>query len=239
MDRLARNIEQSGVSADVYDYDVWRHAADAAVRRYRGDDGKSAVIAIGHSAGGDAAIQFAERLKEAGVPVRLLVTFDPTRAAPRVPSNVDGFINIYESWNLIGGGDPVPASDFHGQFASVDFKDWNVLHVNVPKIDGLQAAVVGKVLRASSESAPRDQSAVRIEYSIPRAEPIELWDSGIPILTEQGETASSIAAKYSVPVWAIVQINGIDAAAPLPGNQRLVVPRDAAGGTYDVSLRRS
>jgi pimeloyl-ACP methyl ester carboxylesterase len=230
MDRLAENIEQTGVSAEVYEYVIWRDAADAAIRRYQSEDRKSAIIVIGHSAGGDAAIRFAQRLEDAGVPVHLLVTFDPTRAAPQVPGNVARFINIYESWNLIGGGDPSRAADFHGQFASIDFKSWNVLHVNVPKISGLQAAVVAKAYQAAFDPLRSDQSAVPIEYSIPRAERIELWDSGIPILTEQGETVSSIATKYSVPVWAIAQINSVDPSVALSANQRLIVPRYLGGG---------
>jgi pimeloyl-ACP methyl ester carboxylesterase len=231
MDRLAKNIEQGGVSAEIYDYVFWPDAADSAIKHYQNEDRKSGIIAIGHSAGGDAAIRFAQKLKKAGVPVTLLVTFDPTRAAPQVPGNVDRFINLYESWNVIGGGDPSPASDFHGQFASIDLKSWNVLHVNVPKINGLQAAVVAKVVQAATRRDLRDPTAVPIEYAIPRTDRMELWDFGMPIRAEQGETAMSIATKYSVPAWAIAQINGIDTSAPLTGNQHLIIPRYLDGGT--------
>ena len=224
MDKLAGKIKQSGVEAEVYDYGAWRHAADTAIERYNSEGRKSAIIAMGHSAGGDAAIRFARRLEDAGVPVSLIVTFDPTRGARRVPSNVDRFINIYESTNVIGGGDPSPSPGFHGQFASIDFKNWDVLHVNVPKIGSVQAEVVAKVVQTVSLPVALDASAVPIEYVIPRNEPIELWDSGLPITAEEGDTAASIAARYEIPVWAVAQINRVAPLTPLAGGRRLVVP---------------
>jgi LysM repeat protein len=230
MDRLARTIEQNGLAAVVYDYLSWRSAADEAIRQYQ-QASSAAVIVIGHSAGGDAAIHFAQSLNEAGLPVRLLVTFDPTRFASRIPGNVERYLNVYESWNFIGGGDPSPASDFHGDFASIDLKDWNVLHVNVPKISGLQAAVAAKIVQVASAPSLNGPSAVPIEYAIPRSERIELWDSGLSVRAQRGDTVSSIAAEYSVPVSAIAEINRISPSAPLDSGKSLIIPHNFQGGT--------
>jgi hypothetical protein len=52
--------------------------------------------------GGDAAVQFAERLEEAHVPVSPLVTYDPNRFAHSVPSNVRRYINLYQSSKVLG-----------------------------------------------------------------------------------------------------------------------------------------
>jgi LysM repeat protein len=60
---------------------------------------------------------------------------------------------------------------------------------------------------------------------MPRGEKIELWDSGLPIRTEEGETVRSIAAKYAVPVWAVAQINNISSSATLQPGHRLIIPR--------------
>jgi pimeloyl-ACP methyl ester carboxylesterase len=230
IDRLARTIEQNGLAASVYDYLSWRNAADEAIRQYQ-QAGTTAVIVIGHSAGGDAAIRFAQLLNAAGLPVRLLVTFDPTRVAPRIPGNVERYLNVYQSWNFIGGGDPSPASNFHGDFASIDLKDWNVLHVNVPKISGLQAAVAAKIVQVASTPSLNDPSAVPIEYAIPRNEPIELWDSGLPVRAQDGDTVSSIAAKYSVPVWVIAEVNRISPSTSLDSGKSLIIPHHVQGGT--------
>ena len=62
------------------------------------------ITLIGHSAGGDAAIVFAEYLNVADIPVSLLVTYDPTRFAHSVPPNVERYVNLYQSSNILGGG---------------------------------------------------------------------------------------------------------------------------------------
>ena len=141
------------------------------------------------------------------------------------------FINVYESANFLGGGNPSPAHDFHGAFASVDLKDWNVAHLEVPKISSLQTAVAAKVAEMAVGPILADPSALPIAYAIPRAEPIELWDSGVAVRATEGDTASSVAAKYAVPVWAIAEINRINPSATLTDNQRLVVPHNLNGGT--------
>ena len=47
----------------------------------------------------------AETLGAAHVPVALLITYDPTRMAHAVPSNVERYVNLYQSSNFLGGGD--------------------------------------------------------------------------------------------------------------------------------------
>jgi hypothetical protein len=42
---------------------------------------------------------FAEYLNAADIPVNLLVTYDPTRAAHNVPPNVGRYINVYQ-WRI-------------------------------------------------------------------------------------------------------------------------------------------
>ena len=43
------------------------------------------ISAIGHSIGGNSAVEFAERLDAAHIPVSLFITYDPTRMADKVP----------------------------------------------------------------------------------------------------------------------------------------------------------
>ena len=85
MDKLTDRINRTGVTADVSSYLMWRGFADQAISNYRRDP--EPITIIGHSLGGDAAVKFAERLDAAGVPVSLLVTYDPTRFADNLSPN--------------------------------------------------------------------------------------------------------------------------------------------------------
>jgi hypothetical protein len=63
-------------------------------------------------------VKFAERLDAVGIPASLLVTYDPTRFAHSVPPNVERYVNLYQSSNILGGGgDVVQGRGFHGHYA--------------------------------------------------------------------------------------------------------------------------
>ena len=227
MDRLAEKLNRSGVTAEVYNHVNWRGPADEAIARYKSETRKTPIILAGHSAGGDASLRFAEKLKEANVPVSLIVAFDPTRLGDDVPPNVDRFINIFSSNNFFGGGNVLPEKSFRGHYASIDLRNyWEVLHVNLVRIEGLQDKVIAKIVQITTLPSQLDGPTVPIRYAPPRGQPIELWDSGLPIRTEPGDTVRSIAAKYAVPVWSIAQLNRIETSARLTPGQRLVIPRN-------------
>lgn len=224
MDYLRDKIASSGVEAETYNHINWWSPADEAIARYKKNP--QPIMAMGHSAGGDAALEFAWKLKRAGVPVSLIVTFDPTRKAAMVPSNVDRFVNIYQSLNFFGGGYIRPSEDFRGHFATVDLKSyWDVLHVNMVKIRGLQDKVVAKVVQITTLPVALEGTTVPIRYSMPRGEAIELWDSGFAIHTEPGDTVRGVAQRYGVPVWAVAQLNDVSPNTSLQPGQRLVIPR--------------
>jgi pimeloyl-ACP methyl ester carboxylesterase len=226
MDDLAARIEACGFAVGVYNYTGWISPARRAVARYRSETVKSRIIAVGWSAGGDSAIRFALSLKRAGVPVDLIVTLDPTRIANRVPSNVGRFINIYNSAHAFGGGNPSPASDFKGHFASVDLRNYSdIWHLYLPRMKGLQDLILAKIVEVAATAAPSPGPAVPIEYTPPPDTPMELWDSGAAVVAEAGETAADVAAQFGVPVWVVAEINKLDANRPLAAGQRLVVPR--------------
>jgi predicted alpha/beta hydrolase family esterase len=233
LDHMAHKLNKAGVKAEAYNFINWVGPANEAIARYKREAQKSPIIVVGHSAGGDAALSFAERLKEAHVPVSLIIAFDPTRRAGRVPANVDRFVNIYQSLNFFGGGDVVPASDFHGHFASIDLKRyWEVLHVNLVKLGGLQDKVIDKIVRVATVSADLEGITVPIKYVMPRNQPIELWDSGLPIRAEPGDTVRSLATKYAVPAWAVAQLNNVGSGTSFRPGQRVVIPRHLEAGGF-------
>ena len=225
MDHLSEKIKQSGVvEAEAYNHMNWSGPANEAIARYKKNP--QPIMAMGHSAGGDAAISFAWKLKQAGVPVSLIVAFDPTRKAASVPNNVDRFINMYQSINFFGGGYVRASADFRGHFATVDLRSyWEVLHVNMVKIRGLQDQVIAKVVQIATMPPVLEGPTVPIRYVMPRGEKIELWDSGVAIQTEPGDTARTVAQRYGVPVWAVAQLNNVGANTSFQPGKRLVVPR--------------
>jgi predicted alpha/beta hydrolase family esterase len=226
MDRLTEKLEKSGIDAETYNHFNWSGPADEAIARYKRQNGNFPIMLVGHSAGADASVYFAQKLKNAGVPVSLIVSFDPTRRPKAVPPNVDRFINIYQSLNFFGGGFVAPGSDFRGHYASVDLKNyWEVLHVNMVKMRGLQDQIIAKMVQIVNMPPQLEGATVPIHYVMPRGEKIELWDSGLPIRTEGPETVRSIAAKYAVPAWAVAQINNLNPSDTLEPGHRLIIPR--------------
>ncbi len=221
MDELAQRINRSGVAANIGSHLGWREVANQAISDYRRDP--KPITAIGHSIGGDSAVEFAKALEAAHVPVALLVTYDPTRAADRIPANVHRYINLYQSSNFLGGGDLAPGRGFHGHYASYNLKDRNeVIHINMDKFDRIQEQLASKI---RSAGAGGEGEAVPLRIVFPATGPIELWDSGMPVAAHAGDTLQTIATAHHVPVWALVQINRISEQTALTDGQRIVVPR--------------
>ena len=221
MDELAGRITRSGVSANIGSHLMWSSVASQAISDYRRDP--KPITVIGHSIGGDSAISFAEALNAAHVPVGLLITYDPTRMAGRVPANVERYINLYQSSNFLGGGDIAAGGGFHGHYASFNLKDRpEIVHVNMDKFDRIQELLAAKI---RSVSARGEGEAVPLHIVFAATGPIELWDSGMPVTAHAGDTVQSVASTYHVPAWAVAQINKLSDSATLSEGQRVVVPR--------------
>jgi pimeloyl-ACP methyl ester carboxylesterase len=231
MDAFAEKIKQRGVNATVASFADWPAMADEWIARHGKDPVPPPLILIGHSIGGTASVQFARRLKTAGMPVNLVVAFDPARMPVSVPSNVERFINLYQSNSVMGAGDIEPASDFHGAFASVNLKEHSeIIHVTIDKSDVLQDAVLSKIVEVVNMPASPQAAPVAIKYAPPAGAPIELWDGGAMVAADEGQTVSGVAAKFGVPSWAVASINGLDPQAPLQPGQNVIVPRHLTAG---------
>lgn len=221
MDELAARINRGGVAASTNSHMSWRAVADQAISDYRRDPKPIAVV--GHSIGGDSAIQFAQALGSARVPVSLLITYDPNRGAGSVPANVHRYINLYQSSNILGGGDLAPGPGFHGHYASFNLKDRSeIIHVNLDKFSRIQELLAAKV---RSMGAGGEGEAVPLRIVFAASGPIELWDSGVAASAHAGDTLQLLAATYHVPVWALAQLNKKSEGAALSEGERIVVPR--------------
>jgi LysM repeat protein len=220
MDQLAARINRSGVLATTNAHMSWRSVADQAIADYRRDP--KPISVVGHSAGGDSAVEFAEALAAAHVPVALLITYDPNRTAGSIPANVERYIDLYQSSNVLGGGDLAPGHGFHGHYAAFNLKDRpEIVHVNMDKFEGIQVQLAAKIRSAAAGGG----EAVPLRLVFPSTGPIELWDSGAPVQARAGDTVQSLAAAYHVPAWAVAQINQKAENAALTEGQRIVIPR--------------
>jgi hypothetical protein len=221
MDELAARVAKSGVQANIDSHLTWSSMANQAIADYRRDP--KPISVVGHSIGGDAAVQFAEALGAARVPVALLITYDPNRSAHSIPANVERYIDLYQSSNILGGGDLGPGRGFHGHYAAFNLKDRpEIVHVNMDKFEGIQAQLAAKIRSASAGGAGE---AVPLRLVFPSSGPIELWDSGTYVQARAGDTVQSLAAAYHVPAWAVAQLNQKPENAGLSEGQRVVIPR--------------
>ena len=224
MDKLAERIRHTGLPASVDTYLMWRPVADQAIRDYRRDP--QPIILIGHSMGGDATLAFAELLNANDIPVNLVVTYDPSRIADDVPPNVERYINIFQSTNVMGGGNVVQGTRFHGHYASYNLKDHNeLIHINIEKADRIQEQLVEKIVELASTPPTAEGDAIPIRLEVPSDAAVELWDSGQPMAAHAGDTLKTFADTYHVPLWSLAEINAVSPRTPLTEGQRIVIPR--------------
>jgi pimeloyl-ACP methyl ester carboxylesterase len=145
MDQLAYKLEAVGVSTTVANHTSWRGLADDMVANYRSGNHEP-IILMGHSAGADATISIARRLQDAGVPVALIVNFDPVSPDP-VPANVKQIVNYYvpAGW----GAAVAPGQRFKGQLANVS-ENATDNHFSIDKSEDLHRKTIARVLAVTS-----------------------------------------------------------------------------------------
>ena len=224
MDRLTNRLQEAGIRADVYEFTICRLIADQAIRDFR--DNPAPIVLIGHSMGGLCALTFAGILKSENIRTSLVVTIDPAQASPKVPLNVDRFMNIFLSDSVLGGGDVVAEQGYQGHYARFDMKEHGeVTHINIDKMDSIHEQLVTAITQLASTPLPAKGEAMPLRYVVPSDAPLELWDSGTPQLTRSGDTLQRLAALNRVPLWSLTQANQYSDSTPLPVGQRVLVPR--------------
>ena len=142
LDRLADELSAQGVHSEVRKHLYWTTTVTDILRdRAAGKIGM--LLLIGHSQGGNDAIEIAHALELSHVPVDLLVTFDPYGQKP-VPANVVRAINYYQNG---GWGLPlIPAAGFHGKLSNIDLAgDPDISHFNIEASSRLHAEVLREV----------------------------------------------------------------------------------------------
>ena len=224
MDRLAEQLTQAGINADVYEFTICRLVADRAMASYRASP--APIVLIGHSMGGLCSIIFADMLAKENIPVSLVVTIDPARASGNVPLNVERFINIYLSGNILGGGDIVAKPGYRGHYASFDLREHKETnHIKIDKEDDIHAQLIDMITKLPRVSPQGAGDAVPLRYRVPAYAKLELWDSGVRLPTHAGDTLARLAAQHHLPMWSLSQVNRLPEDTPLPAGKQIIIPR--------------
>ncbi len=158
IDRLTRQINETGTRAVVYQDDQWAVLARRIVEQYRDADDTEPLVLIGHSYGADDVVRIARELDKSNVRVDLLVTLDPVTPPP-VPKNVRHCINIYQPngvWDTVPffrgvALRPEPGStcrldNFNIRTERQDLLDRDTDHFNIEKKQKVHEEVIGHVL---------------------------------------------------------------------------------------------
>ncbi len=147
IDQLAQELKDKNIETEVANHLFALSLANEAI-----EDCKSGrvgrIVLIGHSFGATGALMMANRMREAGQHVALIVTLDPVIKGT-VPANVHRLENFYLSNGV--GTTIQPGEKFHGALSNVDLKsDPGLGHVSVTTLPSMQKQVIHDVLTATT-----------------------------------------------------------------------------------------
>jgi len=149
MNQMTRRMQSRGINAKAYSNGRWSGLADNIIQRHKRGAVSFPIVIMGHSVGGQEASAMANKLGKAGVPVKLVVGFDPGFARPQpFQYGSPRVVNFY-----IAGqprGHPYRAvSGFSGSINNINIKSFtNADHVAIDKDAKVQARALAVVYAA-------------------------------------------------------------------------------------------
>ena len=149
MNQMTSKMRARGINARAYSNGAWSGLADDIIKRSKQRNVSYPIIILGHSVGGQEAPSMSNKLSAAGVPVKLVIGFDPGFAAP--PKFSAGSPRVVNFW-IRGGGRGNPyrsAGSFAGSIENVDIRSFtNADHVGIDKDPGVQTRALALVYAA-------------------------------------------------------------------------------------------
>lgn len=150
MDGIRTKLKQRGINATIHTHLVWESLAREAIQDYR--RGRVGTIVImGHSAGAINAVDMANTIGEAGVPVGLVVALDPPFRSTVASNNVRWVVNFYMPNGM--GAKVYKAAGYRGVVENVDLHNIAVNHVTLDKSDIIQNWAIDYTLKAKKNDA--------------------------------------------------------------------------------------
>ena len=149
MNQMAKAMQARGINARAYSNGAWSGLADDIIKRNKQGRVSFPIVILGHSVGGQEAPLMSNKLTAAGVPVRLVIGFDPGFAKPKPFTS--GSPSVVNFW-IEGGGRGNPyrsAGGFSGSIQNVNIKAFtNADHVAIDKDAAVQSRALALVYAA-------------------------------------------------------------------------------------------
>ena len=151
MDALRKELEAQGITAEVRGSGSATYLAKKLETQYRASSSNRPIILVGHSNGADLAMKVGAELEKTGIPVALMITFDPTINGP-VTKNVRRAINFHTTER--GMWAPVTAvAGYRGRLINKNVSKegptaGHVNHFNIDKNKTLHAEAIKEIKRA-------------------------------------------------------------------------------------------
>lgn len=151
MDDMSKELKAQGIPNKVLNHANWPSVAADITAKYKASPRQTRpIVLVGHSLGANAVLVMAQQLARNGVPVDLVVTFDPTTNGPIAPG-VRRYLNLYQSNNgwssaLVvppGAGKRVVNSDVRKR---TDIKA-QLSHFDIDKNRTLHQQVIAEIAR--------------------------------------------------------------------------------------------
>lgn len=210
MDDLAVKLNARGIKASVHSYADWQGVAAAAITEAKaGKRRPTPVVIIGHSLGADAAVYMGNKVSGEGVPVPLVVTFDPVTPTT-ASAKIGRVVNYYVA---SGSGKPVAGPKV--QNINMGGND-KVGHFNIDKLAELQAQVIAMIDRP----APRPR---RPRLAPRPAAPLV----SAPAAPSTSSAAQPAATEPATPAAPASATQSSAAAVPASATETAAAPADA------------
>jgi pimeloyl-ACP methyl ester carboxylesterase len=152
MDDMGAKLRARGIASTVINHSAHESLAAEAIARYRAGY-RGPIVIAGHSLGADAAMQMAQLLNEAKVPVALVVGFGPTLHL-KAPANVAHVVNYYQAHSMWNGVFS-PGPGFRGTLANVNLDNASdITHFNIDKIARLHDQTIRRIVAIMGPRKP-------------------------------------------------------------------------------------
>jgi len=185
MDDLATKLNARGIKATVHSYVDWQTLSATAEEDARaGKRRPTPVVIIGHSLGADAAVYMGNKVAGAGVPVPLVVTFDPVTPTT-ASAKIGKVVNYYQAG---GSGKAVSGP----RVQNIDLTGQGSLsHFNIEKAADLHQRVIAMIEAPARKPVRRTAPAPQAAAPAPTASTLAP--------TTPTETAAAPGAAAVVP----------------------------------------
>ncbi|WP_139251531.1 alpha/beta fold hydrolase [Kaistia soli] len=160
MDRLNASLKAQGVKTRILGHTGWPSVvADITAEAALHPDKRAPIVIIGHSLGGNAALQASYVLGQHGVPVDLVVTVDPTSSRP-ISDKVKRYLNIYMANDGLGAALAAKGTgvDNDNIRDNPDLNRPGVNHFTMDENPIVQQQIMTAVLKALGRKAPASKS---------------------------------------------------------------------------------